>query len=212
MQYRFMELLKGFLLNYLKRIIVRFIKSFSLILMVLNCSILFAQTDDYSKSSLKYSVGLGLAQGYNNAGGGKFLSIGFVYNLWDNRLRLTPGVTVGYLDNTGTTDLPDESFGAIDIESILSYDWLRYKSVSLMVGVGGFVNNTKGLLGTGGFDAPRTSSMFYSSWHAGGVLTGGLRINPPRSRIAIEIAPFNLYGGFDKYFTFNAKIGIEVKL
>ena len=187
-------------------------KSLLIVIFILNSSIMFAQADDFSRSSLKYSVGIGMAQGYNNDGGGSFLSMGYVHTLLNSRLRINPGLTVGYLDNQTTTDVPDENFGSIDMETLVSYDWLRYKSISLMVGIGGFANNTRGLISTGGYENPRLNSEFYSSWHAGGVLTGGLRINPSRSRIAIEITPFNLYGGFDEYFKFFAKVGLEVKL
>lgn len=182
------------------------------VFIVLNCTYLFAQENAFSKSSLRYSVGVGIAQGYSISGLGTFLSMGYGYSLLDNHLRIQPGLTLGYLDNQRSTDLPDENFASIDLETLASYDLLRYKAVSLIVGIGGFVNNTRGLLGTGGYEYPRPYSEFYSSWHAGGILTGGLRINPARSRIAIEISPFNLYGGFDKYFKFFAKVGFEVKL
>lgn len=186
-------------------------KRFLLVLLFFHFSQLFCQEKTFTKSSLRYSVGAGIAQGYSVSSFGEFVTLGYGY-LLNNNLRINPSMTLGYLDNSRTTDLPDENFVTIDFETLVSYDLIRYKGFSLMVGVGGFLNNTRGLIGTGGFEYPRPYSEFYSNWHGGGLFTGGLRINPPKSRIAIEIVPFNLYAGFDKYFKLYAKVGMEVKL
>ncbi len=49
-----------------------------------------------------------------------------------------------------------------------------------MIGVGGFVNNTKGMYRKN--DNPNGSG-FFREWHAGAVLAGGLRINPLGRRL-----------------------------
>lgn len=181
-----------------------------LVITLLNCSILFAQTNDFSRSSLKYSVGAGAQLNFICMNFGGYQSLGYVYDLRKNRLRINPNLTIGYLEDENIGTYRD-GFGFLDLETLITCDWLRIKSVSLMVGIGGFVNYTSGMSLNHGDESSRTPFESFKYWGGGGVFIGGLRINPHRSRFTLEIVPFNLYVG---YYTlkFLPKVGLEVKL
>ena len=186
---------------------MKLVRRILLAIIIVNGPILFAQTHDFSRSSMKYSVEIGMAQGFGSTGIGGLLSMGYVHEFWNNRLRLIPNLSVGYFESQRGDEL-GLGFRVVDMETIVSYDWWRKRSVSLMIGVGGFVNNTKGMYRKN--DNPNGSG-FFREWHAGAVLAGGLRINPLGSRFTFEISPLNLYVGYS-YFQFLPKVGLEVKL
>jgi hypothetical protein len=166
----------------------------------------------FSKSALKYGIGIGVSDGHSTTGGGGLLSVGYQRDVWKDRLRLNPNFTVGYYNAVNVQDVRDQWFNSINLETILYYDLIRLKAFSLTIGAGGVINNTKGLLGTGGYPSSKSSSDYISDWNFGGFLGGGLRINPQNSRIAIEIMPLNFHVGPDYFMEGFAKIGLDVKL
>jgi len=161
---------------------------------------------------LKYDVGIGIYDSNQTMGGGGLVCIGYQRDLWKDRLRLNPNLTIGYFTARHVTDVRDQWFNSICLETIVYFDLLRLKAFSLTIGAGGVVNNTRGLLGTGGYHPSETGSEYFSDWNIGGFLGGGLRINPKNSRLAFEIMPFNFHVGPDYYMEGFSKIGIEVKL
>ncbi|MCP4551656.1 MAG: hypothetical protein GY834_06360 [Bacteroidetes bacterium] len=184
-------------------------------LILLSIFIVFSakgQDKEFSKSTLKYGIGIGASNGHRTTGGGGLLSIGYQRDLWKDRLRLNPNLTFGYFNAKHIQDIRAQWFNSINLEVILYFDIIRLKAFSLTIGAGGVINNTKGLLGTGGYPPSESKSDYISDWHYGGFLGGGLRINPRNSRIVIEIMPLNLHVGLDYYLEGFAKIGLEVKL
>jgi hypothetical protein len=184
-------------------------------LVLLSIFIVFSakgQDKEFSKSTLKYGIGIGVSDGHRTTGGGGLLSVGYQLDLWKDRLRLNPNLTVGYFNAKYVQDVRDQWFNSIKLETILYFDVLRLKAFSLTLGAGGVVNNTKGLLGTGGYPPSDSNPDYISDWHYGVFLGGGLRMNLKNSRMAIEIMPFNFHVGPDYYMEGFAKIGLEVKL
>ncbi len=169
------------------------------------------QDVEFSKNSLKYGAGVGFSDGRRTTGAGVLLLIGYQRDLWKDRLRLNPNLTVGYFNTKVVQDAHDQWFNSINLETILYFDLIRLKAFSLTMGAGGVINNMRGLLGTGG-DPPKSGSDYVKEWHYGGFLGGGFRINPKNSRIAVEIMPLNFHVGSDYYSALFAKIGLEVKL
>ncbi len=179
------------------------------ILIVFNAK---GQDNGFSKNILKYGIGIGVSDGHRTTGGGGLLSVGYQLDLWKDRLRFNPNLTFGYFNAKHVQDVRDQWFNSINLETILYFDVIRLKAFSLTIGAGGLINNTKGLLGTGGYPPSEINSDYISDWHYGGFLGGGFRINPKNSRIAIEIMPLNFHVGPDYYMEGFAKIGLEVKL
>jgi hypothetical protein len=73
------------------------------------------------------------------------------------------------------------------------------------------INNTKGLMGTGG-NPPEEESEYFNKWHYGFSFGGGFRINPKNSPVVVEIMPLNFHTGSNHLMEGFAKIGIDVKL
>lgn len=170
------------------------------------------QDSKFSKNTLKYGIGIGVSDGKRTTGGGGLLLVGYQRDLWKDRLRLNPNLTIGYFNAKYVMDVRDQWFNSINLETIIYFDIIRLGAFSMTVGAGGLINNTKGLLSTGGYPPSETSSEYISNWHYGGFLGGGMRINPKNSRIAFEIMPFNFHFGPDYFMEGFAKIGMEVKL
>lgn len=170
------------------------------------------QGQDFSKNELTYGIGMGEYDSYRATGLGGLLIVGYQRNLWKDRLRLNPNLTFGYYNTRHYTDVRDQWINSISLETILFFDLIRVKAFSLNIGAGVVVNNTNGLLCTGG-EPPFTTnqSLYINELHFGGYLGGGLRINPKKSRISYELMPFNLHFG-NNYIEGFGKIGIEVKL
>jgi hypothetical protein len=199
----------------LKREFVIMLSKLKIGLILLSIFIVFSakgQDNGFSKSTLKYGIGIGVSDGYRTTGGGGLLSVGYQLDLLKDRLRLNPNLTFGYFNAKYVLDVRDQWFNSINLETIIYFDVIRIKAFSLTIGAGGVINNTKGLLGPGGFPPAESNSDYISDWHYGGFLGGGFRINPKNSRIAIEIMPLNFHIGCDYYMEGFAKIGLEVKL
>lgn len=139
-------------------------------------------------------------------------SAGFQREIWNGRFRLNPNLSFGQYSSKFVMDARDEYYNSINLETILFYDLLKGKKSSLVLGVGGLINNTRGLLGTGGdYEGPQ-SSEYISNYHLAGYIGGGLRFSSPNKRIAFEIIPFNLHIGTNDFLESHIKIGFEIKL
>jgi hypothetical protein len=185
----------------------------SLVLMTLTQNT-FCQ--DSSKISIKFRTGIGISIGNRTDGLGITYSAGFLKEIWNGRFRINPNLSFGQYSSKLVMDARDEYFNSINLETILFYDLLKGKKASLVIGVGGLINNTRGLIGTGGkinSDYVGTmSSQYISNFHFAGYLGGGLRFSSPNKRIAYEIIPFNLHIGTNDFLESHIKIGLEIKL
>ena len=182
-----------------------------LILILLPFSEAFGQ--EFSKSSIKIGLAAGVSSGYYMDGLGLVYTIGYQKEIWKDRFRFNPNLSIGNYSSKMFSDGRDQYFNSINIEANFYYDIVKVNSFSLVVGCGTMINNSKGLLGTGGMDIPTSpqSSEYFSKYHLGGNLSGGFRINSPNKRTAINILPINIHFG-NQLTELNAKIEIDIKL
>lgn len=185
-----------------------------LVSIMINHGFVYGQDPAFSKNSIKIGLGVGSSMGNKTDGGGFVYAVGYQREIWKDRLRLNPNFTIGHYSSKFILDVRDQYFNSINIETNLYYDLIRIKSFSLVLGFGGLVNNSRGLKGTGGdpdgYTEPPTSE-YISDFHYAGYLGGGLRINPPSKRIAINIMPINLHFGNNYFAEFHAKIELDFK-
>ena len=181
-----------------------------LILILLPFSEAFGQ--EFSKSSIKIGLGAGVSSGYYMDGLGLVYTIGYQKEIWKDRFRLNPNLSIGNYSSKMFSDGRDQYFNSINLEANFFYDIVKVNSSSLVIGCGTMINNSKGLLGTGGMhQTSPQSSEYFSKYHLGGNLSFGFRINSPYKRTAINILPINIHFG-NQITELNAKIEIDIKL
>lgn len=167
---------------------------------------------EFSKSSLKTAVGIGINEGKDEIGVGALILIGYQKTLWKDRLRLTPNITSGNFIPFGITDTRDQYYRITSLGFNGYLDALKYKAVSLFIGTGVFMNFSRGLLGTGGWpEEGNTTSEYFLNYYYGGYLGAGIRIEPKGRRISYELTPINFQFGNDYFFTTYFKFGIDIK-
>jgi hypothetical protein len=66
-----------------------------LIFLLFYSSITYSQ--NFSKNTLKYNLGIGVYDSYKAIGDGGLLIIGYQRELWNDRFRLNPGLNLGTL-------------------------------------------------------------------------------------------------------------------
>lgn len=171
----------------------------------------FAQ--DKSKNSIKVGLGAGMSEGNTTEGLGTIITLGYQRDLLNDRLRLNPNLSFGYYNSKRIDDSNDQYFNSINLSTNIYYDLIRYKSISLVVGTGVFVNNTQGLNGTGGdTNNVNQHSAYISEWHFGGFAGAGVRLVFPGDRIALNLLPVNIHIGSDDFIEFHAKAEIDIRL
>jgi hypothetical protein len=130
-------------------------------------------------------------------------------------LRLNPNLLFGGFLPAAITDQRDQYYKLTNFGFDVHYDLLRLEPVSIVTTVGGFMNLSRGLIGTGGMpdgSNVHQSSDYFLNLYFGGKGSLALRIDQKSKKIAYEIRPFNLYFG-NKYFMLGAfTIGVDIKL
>jgi hypothetical protein len=167
---------------------------------------------DFSKNSLKFSVGLGFIDSYksNIDGPGTSYTIGYQRNLWKERLRMNPSLGIGFFTNKYTTDIPAAYCNSINLQNNLYIDLVKIRSFSLVAGGGLFLNNLRGIRGrryTGG-----SSIEYFSEYTFGGYGGAGIRINPKKKRFAFDLMPINMNFGVKDFTEFAIRIAVDYKL
>ncbi len=175
----------------------------------------YAQEQEFSKNSIKVGVGIGSSMGNSTEGFGPVYTIGYQREIWNARFRLNPNFSIGNYSSKLITDTRDLYFNSISLEANLYYDLIKTKSFSIVLGWGGFANNSRGLKGTGGDPDGYTKppgSEYVSDFHFGGYLGGGFRINSANKRTAVNIMPINIRAGSNEFAELHAKIELDIKL
>ncbi len=192
--------------------IVLLIGSFLLVLITTNT--VFSQEKEFTGNSIKIGLGIGLNEGKRESGLGLIYSIGWQKSMGEkNRLRINPNMLIGGFTPIGFTDTRDQFFRITSLGLNIHYHLIRYKSLSLVTTGGGFVNYSRGLLGTGGWpDAGNNGSEYFYSLYFGGNASIGLRIDPKDSKIAYEIRPINIHLGNKGFVLGYLMAGIDFKL
>lgn len=182
---------------------------FSFILVVLNLNI---YCQEFSKNSIRFRTGIGVSMGSRADGVGITYSAGFQRELRNPRFRINPNLSFGQYSSRFVMDARDEYFNSTNLETIFYFDLLKGKKGALVIGAGGLVNNTRGLLGTGGDYEGQQSSEYISEFHLAVYVGCGLRFSSPDKRLAFEFMPFNFHLGTNDFLESHLMIGLEIKL
>lgn len=78
----------------------------AIILLLFSTTIL---SQESKKSSVKIGIGAGFSESTNCTGMGTMYSIGYQRNIWKDRLRFNPNLSLGFYSPVFITDLPDQS-------------------------------------------------------------------------------------------------------
>lgn len=173
-----------------------------------------SQGQGFTKNTIKLGIGPGVSMGRNTDGLGINFSVGYQREIWKDRLRFNPNFSFGSYSSRFVMDARDQHFISINLESVLFYDLVRVKTFSIVVGTGVLLNNSRGLLGTGGkddyTDPNPVWSEYFSNYHIGGYLGAGFRVNAPNKRTAISIMPLNLHFGKD-FTEQHMRVEVDIK-
>jgi len=186
-----------------------------LIFLVLNCPISsFGQEDANGKSSIRTGLGLGINEGKREIGFGLLYSIGWQKSIGEkNRLRLNPNIVYGGFRPVIITDTRDQYYKASSLGFNVHYDLIEFERASIVTSLGGFVNYSRGLLGTGGMDEEAsTGSDYFHALYFGGSASVGVRIESKNRKMAYEIRPYNFQYGTEGFVMSYFMFGMDIKL
>ena len=174
----------------------------------------YSQEIEFKKSSIRTGIGIGINEGKREIGNGLIYSIGWQRSFGEkNKLRINPNMTFGGFLPIGITDTRDQFYRITTLGLNIHYDLIKYKAVSIVTTVGGFMNYSRGILGTGGWpEANNNSSEYFYSLYFGGNASIGLRIDPKNSKLAYEIRPINIHLGNKGFMLGYLMFGIDFKL
>jgi hypothetical protein len=195
----------------MNKFIVEILRSALVILCYLTtCSPVISQ--EFTGNAIKVSFGIGSSSSSKTGGPGFVHSIGYQKDLKNDRFRFNPNLSFGrHSTKLLPVDARDQYFNSISMQSNLYYDLLKSKSTAMVLGFGGLINHTRGLLGTGG-DPGSPSSEFVSAFHIGGYIGWGFRTNKPNKKTAVSIMPINVNIGTGSFIEYNARIEFDFKL
>lgn len=199
----------------LEKKITEFLKTFIILwILVIVGNNLYSQEIEFKRSSIRTGIGLGINEGYQETGNGLVYSIGWQKSYGkNNKLRINPNMVFGGFTPIGITDTRDQYYRITSLGINFHFDLIKYRAVSIVTTGGGFINYSRGLLGTGGWEeASNKSSEYFYSLYFGGYGSIGLRINPAKSRLAYEIRPINMSFGNNRFLLAYFMIGIDFKL
>jgi len=174
----------------------------------------YSQDIEFKKSSISTGLGIGVNEGLREIGLGLIYSVGWQKSLGEkNKLRINPNMMFGGFLPIGIIHTRDQFFRITSLGLNFHYDLLRYKAVSIVTTGGGFMNYSRGLLGTGGSrDTNSISSDYFTTVYFGGNASLGLRIDPKHSKIAYRITPINIHLGNKDFLLAYLMVGIDFKL
>lgn len=175
---------------------------------------IYAQENEFKKNSIRTGIGIGINEGQREIGLGFVYSIGWQKSYGEkNRLRLNPNILLGGFLPIMITDTRDQFYRISSLGMNVHYDLIRYKAISIVTTGGGFINYSRGLLGTGGWpEANNNNSEYFYSLYFGAYASAGLRIDPKKSKLAFEIRPINIQFGDKGFFLAYMMLGIDFKL
>ena len=172
------------------------------------------QQIEFKRTSIKTGAGIGINAGQKEAGIGLFYSAGVQRSYGrDQRLRINPNILFGsFRTYAFPTDTRDQLYKITSLDVNIHYDLIKKDAGALVVTCGGFVNYSRGLLGTGGMQEENNNSSEYFHFLYFGVnVSLGIRIDSKKTRLAYEIRPLNLYFGNKGFFSGFLLFGIDFK-
>ena len=169
-----------------------------LLLLLLWMGFLQSNGQNISRGGFFGGAGIGFSNNANAEGLGINGTVGFQRAIWNDRLRIVPGISFGAYGNNSIDGVADAFFNSTNLQINLNFDLLKVKSLSILVGSGITANYFTGLIGTGG-DPGRNSSEFFNEFNFAfnGLL--GLKLNPEKNRIGYEL--LLLEGSFGNDFS-----------
>ena len=181
-----------------------------LILFSVYFGIFKSYSQEFPRNYFFGGIGIGNSANTRADGLGMNWSIGYQRDIWKNRLRIVPSISFGTYTNKGTTDVPDAYYNSTNLKVNLNFDVLKIKTFSLFIGSGLTVNNSSGLIGTGGWPSGRRYSEYFneSSFTFNGLI--GLKLNPTKNRIGYEL--LLLDGSFENKKDFSKLSVLKVRV
>ncbi len=173
-----------------------------------------SQDNSFKNSSINTGVGVGINSGKAETGIGLVYSIGWQKAIGKRkRLRLNPNITFGNFRTYAIpTDTRNQMYKITSFGINMHYDLIKFKSFSIIISGGGFINYSRGLLGSGGMPGSNgVSSGYFYSLYYGGNASVGFRIDPPKSKLAYVIKPINIHLGSDIYLLAYQMFGVDIK-
>ena len=137
-------------------------KKINLLIVILLFSLkINAQENEFTRSSIKTGIGVGINDGIEESGLGFVYSVGYQKSFGKKeKFRINPNLLYGGFNSSGITDTREQFFRITSIGMNVNYDLVKYKSVSLLITSGGFLNYSRVLFGTGGENEIRNSRYF----------------------------------------------------
>ncbi len=181
------------------------------VLILILCSN-FLTAQEYGPHSIKLSFGTGMSA--NRTGEGPGLQYGFGYQreLGNPRLRYNLQFTIGHYSSKWLMDAPDCYFNARSLGNNVFFDVLSGRTSAVVIGAGLVLNNSRGLQGTGGMDAPdNQQSEYFNNYSIGGTGMLGIRLYFANKRHVLNILPINLTLGSNYFFEFHPKLEFDFR-
>ncbi len=172
------------------------------------------QEIEFKRSSIKTGIAIGINEGKRETGNGILYSIGWQKSIGEKkRARINPNLMIGGFSPVLITDTRDQFYRITSLGLNIHYDLIKYNAISIVTTAGGFINYSRGLLGTGGRpSANNNKSEYFNSLYFGGNASIGLRIDQKNSKLAYEIRPINIQAGNKEFILVYFMFGIDVKL
>jgi len=186
----------------------------ALVILLMAENNIYSQEIEFRRSSIRAGIGIGINEGQEEIGNGLVYSIGWQKSFGEkNKVRINPNMTFGGFLPIAITDTRDQYYRITSLGINIHYDLIKYKAASIVTTGGGFINYSRGLLGTGGWpEANNNSSEYFYSLYFGGNASIGLRIDPKNSKLAYEIRPINIHLGNRGFMLGYIMFGIDFKI
>ena len=177
-------------------------------------------SQDNSKFSMTYGTGLGYTF-FNGmvSGLGPEINIGLSYKSKFDNLRINPNIQFGSYLSGESGSKRDEYYNCINLDFLIDLTLIKIKAFSLNFQTGGYIGNSRGLIGTGtefdrgsSTDIDFSSSRFINDFNFGFKIGGGLIYTPNKGRFSYGVYPINLTIGNNGFTGVNAKFGIIMGL
>lgn len=160
------------------------------------------------KNSAQIGFGAGFYDGRQTTGQGGIIAAGFQRRLKSKRFHFNETLLVGMYSSKGIDDARSQWINSISLQSVLYFDLIRRKQSALVIGAGGLINHSAGLLAPGGQVAGQDRTEYFSLWNAGGCFGIGFRLTPETGRFSFNIMPYSLQLGPKRYLEEFARVNV----
>ncbi|MBI9033411.1 MAG: hypothetical protein JEZ03_02960 [Bacteroidales bacterium] len=175
---------------------------------------IYSQEAEFKRHSINTDIGIGFNEGEREVGYGFLYSLGWQKSIGaKHKLRINPNITFGEFLSFLLIEARDHFYRTSSLGLNLHYDLIRFKSVSIVTTGGGFINYSRGLLGTDNWSsAIDNRSEYFNSLYFGANASIGIRIDPNKSKIAYVIRPVNIHYGNKGFLLGCFMLGVDFKL